>query len=119
MKNVWTLIKKKKKDWLPVWRGRKEGLYKLNRSVFVWSCVSGEKNCCTIKAKKKSAIKTDVDDDTTTLKQRLWGDAQVTMTQDISSAELGVGSEIQKTVSKNIFAILQSVKAREEWDVPE
>uniref|UniRef100_A0A674N8Y9 Parafibromin n=1 Tax=Takifugu rubripes TaxID=31033 RepID=A0A674N8Y9_TAKRU len=77
-----------------------------------------------IMAKKRSTIKTDLDDDIT-LKQRSFVDAEVDVTRDIVSRErvwrtrTTILQSSGKNFSKNIFAILQSVKAREEGRAPE
>lgn len=76
-------------------------------------------------AKKRSTIKTDLDDDITALKQRSFVDAEVDVTRDIVSRErvwrtrTTILQSTGKNFSKNIFAILQSVKAREEGRAPE
>ena len=73
-----------------------------------------------IMAKKRSTIKTDLDDDITALKQRSFVDAEVDVTRDIVSRErvwrtrTTILQSTGKNFSKDIFAILQSVKAREE-----
>uniref|UniRef100_A0A8D1PD96 Parafibromin n=1 Tax=Sus scrofa TaxID=9823 RepID=A0A8D1PD96_PIG len=78
-----------------------------------------------IMAKKRSTIKTDLDDDITALKQRSFVDAEVDVTRDIVSRErvwrtrTTILQSTGKNFSKNIFAILQSVKAREEGRAPE
>uniref|UniRef100_A0A8C2GT43 Ro60, Y RNA binding protein n=1 Tax=Cyprinus carpio TaxID=7962 RepID=A0A8C2GT43_CYPCA len=77
-----------------------------------------------IMAKKRSTIKTDLDDDITQ-KQRSFVDAEVDVTRDIVSRErvwrtrTTILQSSGKNFSKNIFAILQSVKAREEGRAPE
>ncbi|MBN3271451.1 CDC73 protein, partial [Polyodon spathula] len=78
-----------------------------------------------IMAKKRSTIKTDLDDDITALKQRSFVDAEVDTTRDIVSRErvwrtrTTILQSSGKNFAKNIFAILQSVKAREEGRAPE
>ncbi|KAJ8011225.1 hypothetical protein DPEC_G00055950 [Dallia pectoralis] len=77
-----------------------------------------------IMAKKRSTIKTDLDEDIT-LNQRSFVDAEVDVTRDIVSRErvwrtrTTILQSTGKNFSKNIFAILQSVKAREEGRAPE
>ncbi|KAG8132770.1 hypothetical protein E2320_010612, partial [Naja naja] len=78
-----------------------------------------------IMAKKRATIKTDLDDDITALKQRSFVDAEVDVTRDIVSRErvwrtrTTILQSTGKNFAKNIFAILQSVKAREEGRAPE
>ncbi|KAG7269853.1 hypothetical protein CRUP_032811 [Coryphaenoides rupestris] len=77
-----------------------------------------------IMAKKRSTIKTDLYDDVT-LKPRSFVTAEGAVTRDIVSRErvwrtrTTILQSTGKNFSKNIFAILQSVKAREEGRAPE
>lgn len=49
-----------------------------------------------VKAKKRCAVKTDLDEDINALKPRLWGDVEVTVTQAIIRR---VGVRIRSTVN--------------------
>ncbi|KAI1236599.1 hypothetical protein IHE44_0014852 [Lamprotornis superbus] len=94
--------------------GHKEGIVQTEQIRSLSEAMSVEKIAAIkakIMAKKRSTIKTDLDDDITALKQRSFVDAEVDVTRDIVSRE--------RNFAKNIFAILQSVKAREEGRAPE
>lgn len=59
-----------------------------------------------VKAKKRCVVKTDLDEDYiyNALKPRLWGDAEVTVTQDIISR---AGVRIRSTVNCSTRIFLQ------------
>ncbi|KAF3831721.1 hypothetical protein GH733_000533 [Mirounga leonina] len=75
-----------------------------------------------VKVKKRCAVKTDLDEDISTLKPRFWGDVEVTMTQDIISR---VGVRIRNTVNYFTRIFLQffnlydqeTFKGEEEMDI--
>uniref|UniRef100_A0A3P8VSU2 Parafibromin n=1 Tax=Cynoglossus semilaevis TaxID=244447 RepID=A0A3P8VSU2_CYNSE len=107
--------------------GHKEGIVQTDQIRSLSEAMSVEKIAAIkakIMAKKRSTIKTDLDDDIT-LKQRSFVDAEVDVTRDIVSRErvwrtrTTILQSTGKNFSKNIFAILQSVKAREEGRAPE
>uniref|UniRef100_A0A669DLQ6 Cell division cycle 73, Paf1/RNA polymerase II complex component, homolog (S. cerevisiae) n=1 Tax=Oreochromis niloticus TaxID=8128 RepID=A0A669DLQ6_ORENI len=107
--------------------GHKEGIVQIEQIRSLSEAMSVEKIAAIkakIMAKKRSTIKTDLDDDIT-LKQRSFVDAEVDVTRDIVSRErvwrtrTTILQSTGKNFSKNIFAILQSVKAREEGRAPE
>ncbi|TWW72807.1 Parafibromin Cell division cycle protein 73 -like protein [Takifugu flavidus] len=107
--------------------GHKEGIVQTDQIRSLSEAMSVEKIAAIkakIMAKKRSTIKTDLDDDIT-LKQRSFVDAEVDVTRDIVSRErvwrtrTTILQSSGKNFSKNIFAILQSVKAREEGRAPE
>ncbi|KAK1327978.1 hypothetical protein QTO34_012400 [Cnephaeus nilssonii] len=131
--------------------GHKEGIVQTEQIRSLSEAMSVEKIAAIkakIMAKKRSTIKTDLDDDITALKQRSFVDAEVDVTRDIVSRErvwrtrttilqstgkaslgttllaaghvfFAAGDACAENFSKNIFAILQSVKAREEGRAPE
>ncbi|KAB0343685.1 hypothetical protein FD754_020611 [Muntiacus muntjak] len=108
--------------------GHKEGIVQTEQIRSLSEAMSVEKIAAIkakIMAKKRSTIKTDLDDDITALKQRSFVDAEVDVTRDIVSRErvwrtrTTILQSTGKNFSKNIFAILQSVKAREEGRAPE
>ncbi|XP_028666856.1 parafibromin [Erpetoichthys calabaricus] len=108
--------------------GHKEGIVQTDQIRSLSEAMSVEKIAAIkakIMAKKRSTIKTDLDDDLTALKQRSFVDAEVDVTRDIVSRErvwrtrTTILQSSGKTFSKNTFAILQSVKAREEGRAPE
>ncbi|CAN0342553.1 parafibromin [Lethenteron reissneri] len=78
-----------------------------------------------IMAKKRSTIKSDLEEDVAGLEQRSFVDAEVDATRDIVSRErlwrtrTTILQSSGKDFAKNIFAILQSVKAREEGKAPQ
>ncbi|XP_045397219.1 parafibromin-like [Lemur catta] len=78
-----------------------------------------------IMAKKRSTIKTDLDDGITALKQRSFVEAEVDVTQVIVSREriwrtrTTILQSTGKNLSESIFAIPHSLKAREEGCAPE
>uniref|UniRef100_A0A674EIZ9 Cell division cycle 73, Paf1/RNA polymerase II complex component, homolog (S. cerevisiae) n=1 Tax=Salmo trutta TaxID=8032 RepID=A0A674EIZ9_SALTR len=107
--------------------GHKEGIVQTDQIRSLSEAMSVEKIAAIkakIMAKKRSTIKTDLDEDIT-LKQRSFVDAEVDVTRDIVSRErvwrtrTTILQSTGKNFSKNIFAILQSVKAREEGRAPE
>uniref|UniRef100_A0A3Q3XA20 Parafibromin n=1 Tax=Mola mola TaxID=94237 RepID=A0A3Q3XA20_MOLML len=107
--------------------GHKEGIVQTDQIRSLSEAMSVEKIAAIkakIMAKKRSTIKTDLDDDITQ-KQRSFVDAEVDVTRDIVSRErvwrtrTTILQSTGKNFSKNIFAILQSVKAREEGRAPE
>ncbi|XP_053738979.1 parafibromin [Synchiropus splendidus] len=107
--------------------GHKEGIVQTDQIRSLSEAMSVEKIAAIkakIMAKKRSTIKTDLDDDIT-LKQRSFVDAEVDVTRDIVSRErvwrtrMTILQSSGKNFSKSIFAILQSVKAREEGRAPE
>uniref|UniRef100_A0A8C9RKN6 Parafibromin n=1 Tax=Scleropages formosus TaxID=113540 RepID=A0A8C9RKN6_SCLFO len=107
--------------------GHKEGIVQTDQIRSLSDTMSVEKIAAIkakIMAKKRSTIKTDFDDDIA-LKQRSFVDAEVDVTRDIVSRErvwrtrTTILQSSGKNFSKNIFAILQSVKAREEGRAPE
>ncbi|XP_051984420.1 parafibromin [Xyrauchen texanus] len=107
--------------------GHKESIVQTDQIRSLSEAMSVEKIAAIkakIMAKKRSTIKTDLDDDIT-LKQRSFVDAEMDVTRDIVSRErvwrtrTTILQSSGKNFSKNIFAILQSVKAREEGRVPE
>uniref|UniRef100_A0A665TMR8 Parafibromin n=1 Tax=Echeneis naucrates TaxID=173247 RepID=A0A665TMR8_ECHNA len=107
--------------------GHKEGIVQTDQIRSLSEAMSVEKIAAIkakIMAKKRSTIKTDLDDDIT-LNQRSFVDAEVDVTRDIVSRErvwrtrTTILQSTGKNFSKNIFAILQSVKAREEGRAPE
>ncbi|MCJ8731974.1 hypothetical protein PDJAM_G00205650 [Pangasius djambal] len=107
--------------------GHKEGIVQTDQIRSLSEAMSVEKIAAIkakIMAKKRSTIKTDLDDDIT-LKQRSFVDAEVDVTRDIVSRErvwrtrTTILQSSGKNFSKSIFAILQSVKAREEGRAPE
>uniref|UniRef100_A0AAY4ADR0 Parafibromin n=1 Tax=Denticeps clupeoides TaxID=299321 RepID=A0AAY4ADR0_9TELE len=107
--------------------GHKEGIVQTDQIRSLSEAMSVEKIAAIkakIMAKKRSTIKTDLDEDIT-LKQRSFVDAEVDVTRDIVSRErvwrtrTTILQSSGKNFSKNIFAILQSVKAREEGRAPE
>uniref|UniRef100_A0A6I8SHN5 Parafibromin n=1 Tax=Xenopus tropicalis TaxID=8364 RepID=A0A6I8SHN5_XENTR len=108
--------------------GHKEGIVATEQIRSLSEAMSVEKIAAIkakIMAKKRSTIKTDLDDDITALKQRSFVDAEVDFTRDIVSRErvwrtrTTILQSTGKNFAKNIFAILQSVKAREEGRAPE
>ncbi|RMC08389.1 hypothetical protein DUI87_14633 [Hirundo rustica rustica] len=108
--------------------GHKEGIVQTEQIRSLSEAMSVEKIAAIkakIMAKKRSTIKTDLDDDITALKQRSFVDAEVDVTRDIVSRErvwrtrTTILQSTGKNFAKNIFAILQSVKAREEGRAPE
>ncbi|MBN3307149.1 CDC73 protein, partial [Amia calva] len=108
--------------------GHKEGIVQTDQIRSLSEAMSVEKIAAIkakIMAKKRSTIKTDLDDDITALKQRSFVDAEVDVTRDIVSRErvwrtrTTILQSSGKNFAKNIFAILQSVKAREEGRAPE
>ncbi|RXM31261.1 hypothetical protein EOD39_7177 [Acipenser ruthenus] len=108
--------------------GHKEGIVQTDQIRSLSEAMSVEKIAAIkakIMAKKRSTIKTDLDDDITALKQRSFVDAEVDTTRDIVSRErvwrtrTTILQSSGKNFAKNIFAILQSVKAREEGRAPE
>ncbi|KAJ8357233.1 hypothetical protein SKAU_G00200270 [Synaphobranchus kaupii] len=107
--------------------GHKEGIVQTDQIRSLSEAMSVEKIAAIkakIMAKKRSTIKTDLDEDIT-LNQRSFVDAEVDVTRDIVSRErvwrtrTTILQSSGKNFSKNIFAILQSVKAREEGRAPE
>ncbi|EPQ15426.1 Parafibromin [Myotis brandtii] len=78
-----------------------------------------------IMAKKRSTIKTDLGDDRTALQQRSFVDADVDVTRDIISRErvgrtrTTILQSRGKAFAKDVFAILQSVEAREKGRAPQ
>uniref|UniRef100_A0A8C2Q3P6 Parafibromin n=1 Tax=Cyprinus carpio TaxID=7962 RepID=A0A8C2Q3P6_CYPCA len=107
--------------------GHKESIVQTDQIRSLSEAMSVEKIAAIkakIMAKKRSTIKTDLDDDITQ-KQRSFVDAEVDVTRDIVSRErvwrtrTTILQSTGKNFSKNIFAILQSVKAREEGRAPE
>ncbi|KAI4885505.1 hypothetical protein NFI96_033719 [Prochilodus magdalenae] len=107
--------------------GHKEGIVQTDQIRSLSEAMSVEKIAAIkakIMAKKRSTIKTDLDDDITQ-KQRSFVDAEVDVTRDIVSRErvwrtrTTILQSSGKNFSKSIFAILQSVKAREEGRAPE
>ncbi|TRY66109.1 hypothetical protein DNTS_035594 [Danionella cerebrum] len=107
--------------------GHKESIVQTDQIRSLSEAMSVEKIAAIkakIMAKKRSTIKTDLDDDITQ-KQRSFVDAEVDVTRDIVSRErvwrtrTTILQSSGKNFSKNIFAILQSVKAREEGRAPE
>ncbi|XP_067893811.1 parafibromin [Heterodontus francisci] len=108
--------------------GHKEGIVQTEQIRSLSEAMSVEKIAAIkakIMAKKRSTIKTDLDDDIAALKQRSFVDSEVDVTRDIVSRErvwrtrTTILQSTGKNFSKNIFAILQSVKAREEGRAPE
>uniref|UniRef100_A0A3B3THI6 Parafibromin n=1 Tax=Paramormyrops kingsleyae TaxID=1676925 RepID=A0A3B3THI6_9TELE len=106
--------------------GHKEGIVQTDQIRSLSDTMSVEKIAAIkakIMAKKRSTIKTDFDDDIA--QQRSFVDAEVDVTRDIVSRErvwrtrTTILQSSGKNFSKNIFAILQSVKAREEGRAPE
>ncbi|KAK1786804.1 hypothetical protein P4O66_017199 [Electrophorus voltai] len=107
--------------------GHKEGIVQTDQIRSLSEAMSVEKIAAIkakIMAKKRSTIKTDLDDDIT-LKQRSFVDAEMDVTRDIVSRErvwrtrTTILQSSGKNFSKSIFAILQSVKAREEGRAPD
>uniref|UniRef100_A0A3B1JLU9 Parafibromin n=1 Tax=Astyanax mexicanus TaxID=7994 RepID=A0A3B1JLU9_ASTMX len=102
--------------------GHKEGIVQTDQIRSLSEAMSVEKIAAIkakIMAKKRSTIKTDLDDDIT-LKQRSFVDAEVDVTRDIVSRERVWRTRTTILQSSgSIFAILQSVKAREEGRAPE
>ncbi|CAG5897001.1 unnamed protein product [Menidia menidia] len=107
--------------------GHKEGIVQTDQIRSLSEAMSVEKIAAIkakIMAKKRTTIKSDLDDDIN-LKQRSFVDAEVDVTRDIVSRErvwrtrTTILQSTGKNFSKNIFAILQSVKAREEGRAPE
>ncbi|CAL8310761.1 parafibromin [Gadus morhua] len=107
--------------------GHKEGIVQTDQIRSLSEAMSVEKIAAIkakIMAKKRSTIKTDLHDDVT-VKQRSFVDAEGAVTRDIVSRErvwrtrTTILQSTGKNFSKNIFAILQSVKAREEGRAPE
>ncbi|KAG1969223.1 parafibromin [Rhinichthys klamathensis goyatoka] len=107
--------------------GHKESIVQTDQIRSLSEAMSVEKIAAIkakIMAKKRSTIKPDLDDDITQ-KQRSFVDAEVDVTRDIVSRErvwrtrTTILQSSGKNFSKNIFAILQSVKAREEGRAPE
>ncbi|XP_036617876.1 parafibromin-like [Trichosurus vulpecula] len=105
----------------------KEGIIQTEQIKSLSEAMSVEKIAAIkakIMAKKRSTIKTDLDD-IATVKQRSFVDAEVDVTRDIVSRErvwrtrTTILQSTGKTFAENIFAILQSVKAREEGCAPE
>ncbi|XP_040215746.1 parafibromin [Rana temporaria] len=108
--------------------GHKEGIVQTEQIRSLSEAMSVEKIAAIkakIMAKRKTTIKTDLDDDITALKQRSFVDAEVDVTRDIVSRErvwrtrTTILQSTGKNFAKNIFAILQNVKAREEGRAPE
>ncbi|XP_012494395.1 PREDICTED: parafibromin [Propithecus coquereli] len=101
----------------------KEGIVQTEQIRSLSTAMSVEKIAAIkakIMAKKRSTIKTDLDDGITAFKQRRFVDAEVDVTQDIVSRErvwrtrTTILQSTGKNLSESIFAILQSLKAREE-----
>lgn len=108
--------------------GHKEGIVQTEQIRSLSEAMSVEKIAAIkakIMAKRRSTIKTDLDGDITALKQRSFVDAEVDVTRDIVSRErvwrtrTTILQSTGKNFSKDIFAILQSIKDREEGRAPE
>lgn len=108
--------------------GHKEGVVQTERIRSLSEDMTVEKIAAIkakIMAKKRSTIKTDLDEGTTDLKRRSFVDAEADVTREIVSRERvwrtrnTILQSTGKTFAKDIFAILQAVEDREEGRAPE